>query len=219
MDMDNSMMGTSIKQLQAMGPVTPYNLEDNTSMVHNIQYNPNFIPSAPVMQYIQPNSPGQYNSVASNGNGNGNGMGMGMGMGGNPTCNNNHNYKTDIQGLAKDINKNIEHATFDLDDDLDTENDNELENDNQGRASTKRSKKARCRITMYDTLVETFKEAVLIFVIFIFLSLEFVKVAISKHAPQINPDDATGVVSMSGIATYGLIFAIIYSICKMTILR
>ena len=60
---------------------------------------------------------------------------------------------------------------------------------------------------------EFIRDPLLIWVIFILLSQNFIKQLIGKYVHQINPGE-DGVVSFLGVIIYGLIFAILFAIIK-----
>ena len=60
---------------------------------------------------------------------------------------------------------------------------------------------------------EFVKDPLLIWIIFIFLSQNFIKQLIGKYVQHINPNEE-GVVSFLGVVIYGLIFAVLFALIK-----
>jgi len=60
---------------------------------------------------------------------------------------------------------------------------------------------------------EFIRDPLLIWIIFILLSQNFIKQLIGKYVKQINPNEE-GVVSFFGVVIYGLIFAILFGLVK-----
>ncbi len=60
---------------------------------------------------------------------------------------------------------------------------------------------------------EFIRDPLLIWVIFILLSQNFIKQLIGKYVKQINPNEE-GIVSFSGVVIYGLIFAVLFGLIK-----
>jgi len=60
---------------------------------------------------------------------------------------------------------------------------------------------------------EFVRDPLLIWIIFILLSQNFIKQLIGKYVKQINPNEE-GVVSLLGVVIYGLIFAVLFGLIK-----
>ena len=113
-----------------------------------------------------------------------------------PETNSQPNYDPDIEDLVKSINENFP-----------TENFTQLETEEVQKPET---------IKWYDNLSRIpswIKEILLLVLIFIILSLPWVKDFIGKYINQINVDEE-GKVPFSGVVIYGLILAIVYIIFK-----
>ena len=70
----------------------------------------------------------------------------------------------------------------------------------------------------YDIYFEKWKDSIIIFVIYIILSLPSTQTLIGKYIKHINPDPITCTVSMYGVVIYGIILSIMYFIVKNKIL-
>lgn len=66
----------------------------------------------------------------------------------------------------------------------------------------------------YDIYFEKWKDSIIIFVIYIILSLPSIQTFIGKYIKHINPDPITCTVSMYGVVIYGIILSIMYFIVK-----
>ncbi len=102
------------------------------------------------------------------------------------------------------------------DDDEDDKYDDEYDKYDDEKTDKKRDfKKSKFRLpfTIPFTIPKFIQDPLLIWVIFILLSQNFIKQLIGKYVHQINPNEE-GVVSFMGVAVYGLIFAVIFGLIK-----
>jgi len=90
--------------------------------------------------------------------------------------------------------------------------DGEEGEDDDEKTDKKRDfKKSKFRLPF--PIPKFIQDPLLIWVIFILLSQNFIKQLIGKYVHQINPNEE-GVVSFMGVAVYGLIFAVIFGLIK-----
>ena len=73
------------------------------------------------------------------------------------------------------------------------------------------------RNTIMKPIPEFLREPLLIFIIYMILSLDIVKKTLSKYIPQIKPT-ADGGVMIIGVAIYGMILGVIYVAAKKLLL-
>ncbi len=88
--------------------------------------------------------------------------------------------------------------------DTDTDTDDDKKN-------IKPEKKSRFKLPF--KIPEFVRDPLLIWIIFILLSQNFIKQLIGKYVHQINPNE-DGVVSFLGVVIYGLIFAVLFGLVK-----
>lgn len=88
--------------------------------------------------------------------------------------------------------------------DTDTDTDEE-------KKEVKVEKKSKFKLPF--KIPEFFRDPLLIWIIFILLSQNFIKQLIGKYVKQINPNE-DGVVSFMGVVIYGLIFAVLFGLIK-----
>ena len=101
---------------------------------------------------------------------------------------------SDAEELAKDLNENLP-DTFASVSDVTTEKSN------------------TGRFNIMSKIPESFRDPLIILVIFIVLSLPVVRETLSNYIPQINPD-AEGKVAFTGILIYGIILVALFMIAK-----
>lgn len=92
-----------------------------------------------------------------------------------------------------------------------TEKEKKIKKKNEKKEGIKDSKKPN----MFITIV---KEFVLLWVIYMAMSLKPIREFASKYIKALQPDDS-GVVNIYGIALYGLIFCILYFIFRYVLLK
>lgn len=92
--------------------------------------------------------------------------------------------------------------------DTDTDTDTD---DNSNKKNVKIEKKSKFKL--FFRIPEFIRDPLLIWIIFILLSQNFIKQLIGKYVKQINPNDE-GVVSFMGVVIYGLIFAVLFGLIK-----
>lgn len=117
---------------------------------------------------------------------------------------------SNMQHIVEDINDAIKHdkrrkksARSDESDTEDNQDNTEIEEDVQPKE--KKSLK---------TVISSFlKEPILLLVLFIILSINPVKNAIGQYIPYINPDE-NGVVGIMGIASYGAVLVVLFTIIR-----
>jgi len=90
----------------------------------------------------------------------------------------------------------------------DTETDEDEEKKEEKEKSDKKSK-----FKLPFKIPEFIRDPLLIWIIFILLSQNFIKQLIGKYVKQINPNE-DGVVSFLGVVIYGLIFAVLFGLIK-----
>ena len=90
--------------------------------------------------------------------------------------------------------------------DSDTETDTDEE-----KKEVKVEKKSKFKLPF--RIPEFIRDPLLIWIIFILLSQNFIKQLIGKYVKQINPNE-DGVVSFMGVVIYGLIFAVLFGLIK-----
>ena len=88
--------------------------------------------------------------------------------------------------------------------DIDTDTDDDKKN-------VKIEKKSKFKLPF--KIPEFIRDPLLIWIIFILLSQNFIKQLIGKYVKQINPNEE-GVVSFMGVVIYGLIFAVLFGVLK-----
>ena len=94
--------------------------------------------------------------------------------------------------------------------DTNTVNDTETDTDDN-KKPVKVEKKFKFKIPF--KIPEFVRDPLLIWIIFILLSQNFIKQLIGKYVKQINPNEE-GVVTFMGVVIYGLIFAVLFGLIK-----
>jgi hypothetical protein len=94
----------------------------------------------------------------------------------------------------------------------DTETDTDEEKKEE-KDEKKSKSKSKLSFKMPFKIPEFTKDPLLIWIIFILLSQNFIKQLIGKYVKQINPNEE-GVVSFMGVVIYGLIFAVLFGLIK-----
>ena len=126
------------------------------------------------------------------------------------TNRNNGNDKNNftIEHLVADINNSIDE--FSPSDDK--SRDSESSNDSVSFKKNKKTKKNKSKSS--DKMYDFIKEPIIIIVLYIVLSQDMIRNAISTYIPQINPSEETGNVTLLGVVIYGTILAVLYMIIK-----
>lgn len=90
------------------------------------------------------------------------------------------------------------------------DSDTETDTDEEKKEVKVREKS---KIKLPFKIPEFIRDPLLIWIIFILLSQNFIKQLIGKYVKQINPNE-DGVVSFMGVVIYGLIFAVLFGLVK-----
>jgi hypothetical protein len=127
---------------------------------------------------------------------------------------------TDIRNLVNEINTNIK-SKKENDTENDTENDDKNNLDVSGISDTKKNdekaKKKKKKNNKYKVPMEDYLyDFVLLFIIFMLMSQDFVKNFIGSYIKIININEK-GIVPISGVATYGVIFVTVFILSKIFI--
>ncbi|CAH6421500.1 Hypothetical protein KVN_LOCUS313 [uncultured virus] len=180
--MNQVIGGTSIQDLQKKEQIELENLrrmqqQYQYNQLNNIKYDPNKnIPN--IMQQMQNQYYGQKNLHSDN----------------------SHDFKQDIESLAKDISANMPHENF---------YGNENQEDNI---------KKQIKQNYMSMIPNVIKEPIILIIIYVILSQSFVKNGIGKYIKQINPDE-NGNISLIGIIIYGTILAVLFMFAKKILLK
>ena len=127
---------------------------------------------------------------------------------------------TDIRNLINEINTNIKskkenYKENDEKNNLDANdiNDiNDIKKDDDKKAKKRKNKNNKYKVPMEDYLYDF----VLLFIIFMLMSQDFVKNFIGSYIKIININEK-GIVPISGVATYGVIFVTVFIFSKIFI--
>lgn len=139
---------------------------------------------------------------------------------------------TDIRNLVKEINTNIESKTTNNKQEKDTDTDDISHKSNKYN-KTKKSKKSNIKkikinknkknnkinvkkTDLCNTWEDYLYDFILLFIIFMLMSQEFVKNFIGSKIKIINVNN-NGVVPFSGVVVYGFIFVTVYICMKILI--
>jgi len=118
----------------------------------------------------------------------------------------------DIKYIVEDINNNIEESKKKKKKaDTETDTDTDIEESDK---KDKKKKKKKSNTSFDVNIPEMIKDPILIWLIYMLMSQNFFKKLIGNYIPLINPND-DGVVTFTGIATYGVILVAIYSFIKL----
>lgn len=122
-----------------------------------------------------------------------------------------------IEDLAHDLNESLEEFEPDINDMKDPE-----EEEHKPTAAETINKIFDCKKTKkggwFSKIPKIIVEIILLLIIYIILSQNFVKRLIGEYIKQINPNEE-GYVSQTGIFLYGLILAVLFVIVKKLIIR
>ena len=109
-----------------------------------------------------------------------------------------------IKNLVEDINNEIEDGKKKKITKVETDTDTEEE----------KPKKKKSKGSFFNFKIpEMIKDPILIWVIYMLMSQNFFKKLIGKYLTQINPNEE-GIVPFSGIAIYGLVMVVLYTLIK-----
>jgi len=117
-----------------------------------------------------------------------------------------------IEHLVTDINNSLDE--FSPSDDKSRDSDFSGSSENSYKKKRKKSTKNNIEYDSMKTYYGYIKEPVIIIILYVFLSQEAVKNAISTYVPQINPSEETGSVTTIGVIIYGVILAVLYAVIK-----
>jgi hypothetical protein len=124
---------------------------------------------------------------------------------------------TDIRNLVNEINTNIKSKKENYKEEdeiknIDTNDISDEKKDDDKKKKKKRNKNNKYKVPMEDYLYDF----VLLFIIFMLMSQDFVKNFIGSYIKIININEK-GVVPISGVATYGVIFVTVFILSKIFI--
>ncbi len=118
--------------------------------------------------------------------------------------------------IDNEANKHIKNLVHDINKDLDEyvpskgRDTEDIESDIEPIISEPKKKK--------KYLPHFLKEPILLLSIYLLMSQDFVRQALSKQIKYLNPDKITGTVPMTGIFIYGLILVSIYTFFKVILI-
>jgi hypothetical protein len=115
-----------------------------------------------------------------------------------------------MQNIVEDINDAIKHDKRRKK--YINVNDSEIE-DIQGNEVIEEDTQNKKKKSMKTVVGSFLKEPILLLVLYIILSINPVKNVIGKYIPYINPDE-NGVVGIMGIASYGLVLVVLFTIIR-----
>jgi hypothetical protein len=124
---------------------------------------------------------------------------------------------TDIRKLVNEINTNIKskkenYKENDEKNNIDVNDISDAKKDDSKKAKKKKNKNNKYKVPMEDYLYDF----VLLFIIFMLMSQDFVKNFIGSYVKIININEK-GIVPISGVATYGVIFVTVFILSKIFI--
>jgi len=126
---------------------------------------------------------------------------------------------TDLREMIDDINTNIKNKQNISEDDTkkrNVDNQNKPESDDEHikkMKKNKKDKKNKCKKIEYEDYIYDF---ILLFIIFMLMSQQFVKNFIGTYIKAININE-NGIVPFSGVVIYGLIFVSLFISSKIFI--
>lgn len=137
------------------------------------------------------------------------------------TQNNNSGYDNDQRQRDEDaIDELINQINTETDESQPKKKTNKIKSNKKNKLDTdtdedKKEKKEvkKNKFKFPFKIPEFIRDPLLIWVIFILLSQNFIKQLIGKYVNHINPNE-DGVVSFLGVVIYGLIFAVLFAIIK-----
>ena len=110
-----------------------------------------------------------------------------------------------IKNLVEDINNEIEDGK---------KKKVKVVKDTETETEEEKPKKKKSKSSFFNfSIPEMVKDPILIWIIYMLMSQNFFKKLIGKYITQINPNEE-GVVSFTGIAVYGLILVVLYTLIK-----
>jgi hypothetical protein len=128
---------------------------------------------------------------------------------------------TDLREMLDDINdiKSKKNANIDITTKKNNTDDNDYKDykdDKDDKDDKKKKKKRKNKECKYDNYEDYIYDFILLFIIFMLMSQQFVKNFIGTYIKNINVDE-NGVVPFTGIIIYGIIFVSIFISSKIFI--
>lgn len=122
---------------------------------------------------------------------------------------------TDLREMINDINSNIKKKEVNIEENKkeEKENNDKEYDEVQIKKMKKKNKKNKCKQTEFEDYIYDF---ILLFIIFMLMSQQFVKNFIGTYIKAININEY-GVVPISGVVIYGLIFVSLFISSKIFI--
>lgn len=214
--MSGNMNGTSIKYLQRKAKMDTYdnisnlqNMQDiQYGAMHNLQHEQGH-GSAHMVQQAQHHP--YYNSQ--------NNYGYPKYL---PKSNDNY---TNSQNYSEciNINPNMEDLANDISENINTHNNNNLKSNALSSVSEEETEteietnaQTMNNKGILSNVPKTFRDPLVILILFVILSQPYIKNLIGNYIKQINPDN-TGKVSITGIVIYGVILATLFIVTKKLI--
>jgi hypothetical protein len=114
-----------------------------------------------------------------------------------------------IQNIVADINDAIRHDKKNKT----KHKKKKFKNDDSKSDDSHSDENNKNEVSIKSTIASFLKEPILLWVLFIILSIAPVKDMIGKYISVINPDE-NGVVGMAGVASYGLILVVLFTIIR-----
>lgn len=121
------------------------------------------------------------------------------------------NESNKIKYIANDINNDSDIGPPKRKNKKKVYTETESETDETVSIEKPKNKKTNNETTTY--IPEMLKDPILIWLLFMLMSQNFFKNLIGKYLKTINPDE-DGIVGLGGIAMYGLIFSILFTVIK-----
>ncbi len=122
-----------------------------------------------------------------------------------------------VKNIVEDINNDDDIATRKKSQIQKETTTDESEEEMKSRKKDKKTKKEQVKSGSFLYSVPTMiKDPILIWLIFILMSQNFFKNMVAKYLHSIVPNEA-GVVGFTGIAMYGLILVVLYSLIKFVL--
>jgi len=128
---------------------------------------------------------------------------------------------TDMRELVDEINKNIKKKKdnkkkdngTDTRTDTDTSTDTDTGNIDRDDKKIKKNKNSNSK---QNILNDSIYDGILLLIIYLLMSQDFVKTFIGKYVKIINVNE-DGIVPLTGILTYGIIFVLVFLSIRLTI--
>lgn len=139
-----------------------------------------------------------------------------------------NNNQRDIKNLVEDIHKDLDNKhdeniiiknNINRDQERDTDNlDSDVSTENRYSDVSTESKKQKSKATILKIQIpELIKEPILLLIIYLIMSQDFVKNNVAKYVSQIQPDNE-GNIGFYGVFIYGIILVVTYSFFKRILL-